>query len=84
LIAQLDICSPIGNGYKEDYSGNVVPHLLSDDAIPSVYLKITQYQCKRCNTSKCKYCDLKFRCTAGCGCNENICQNPPNADDDSD
>ena len=81
LIAQPDI----GNGYShEDYLGNIVPHLLSEDAIPSIYLEITQGQCKRCNTAKCKCFDQKLRCTAGCGCSDSICQTRLNADDLSD
>ena len=86
LIAQPDISSPVGNGWNKDgTTGNILPHLMSDEPFPAVYLKLTQSQCKNCESHRCR-CRLKeLRCTAGCGCADGTCRNPLNiAQDDSD
>ena len=86
LIAQPNICSPVGKGWKKDSTtGHIVPHLMCDEAFPAAYLKITQCQCKNCESHRCS-CRLKnLKCTAGCGCGEGMCRNPFNsAQDDSD
>lgn len=86
LIAQPNICSPVGKGWNKDSTtGHIVPHLMCDEAFPAAYLKITQCQCKNCESHRCS-CRLKnLKCTAGCGCGEGMCRNPFNsAQDDSD
>lgn len=86
LIARPDISSPVGNGWNKDgTTGHILPHLMSDEPFPAVYLKLTQCQCKDCESHRCS-CRLKeLRCTAGCGCADGTCRNPLNsAQDDSD
>jgi len=86
LIARPDICSPVGNGWNQDgTTGNILPYLMSDEPFPEVYLKLTQCQCKNCESQRCSCRVKELRCTAGCGCAEGTCRNPLNcAHDDSD
>lgn len=86
LTAILDICSPIENGWNKDsVTGNILPQLMNDEPFPDVYLKLTQCQCKNCESHRCGCRLRELRCTAGCSCSEGTCRNPLNsAQDDSD
>lgn len=80
LIAQPDICTPVGNGWNKDsVTGNILPHLISDEPFPTAYLELTQCQCKNCESHKCSCRHKDLRSTAGCGCSQGTCRNPLNS-----
>ena len=85
---QQELPSPVGNGWCADAtSGNILPTLMSQPALPQNYIEITHCKCKNCATARCGCRKNKLKCTIICGCQNEICYNPSSLreiPDDSD
>ena len=82
VVTQPNIPSPVGNGWYNDlFTGQTLPHLMTEEPITGEYLQLTQCQCKNCAYARCRCGVKKLQCTAGCGCSDGTCRNPFNNSD---
>ena len=84
-VAKSKINSPVNNGWYMTDDGQLRPLLRRKEPVPTACVDILTCQCKSCATNRCT-CRLRhLKCTMACGCAQtSSCQNPLNADTDSD
>jgi hypothetical protein len=86
----LRLPSLIGNGWKRDESGGVVPHQMTRPAAPEAFLVFVKCGCQTgCYTLRCKCHKESMLCSDACGCENDSCANrvpdePSEADDSED
>ena len=76
MTPQPDVLSPIGNGWYESTDGNILPMLMTQDAVPDIVPELTYCKCKSCATRRCSCRQKKLPCTVACECNNGNCKNP--------
>ena len=87
----MDIPSPVGDGWMNDAEGNLVQCLMEQPPAPEAIAEFTLCKCRKgCRRNACSCLKFSLLCTDACACSDFECENTVNEnesdsyDDESD